>query len=63
MKVLVLSRYVARGASSRLRMLQYLPVFAGYGWACAESPLLDEAYLAAVYALSLIHISEPTRPY
>ena len=50
MKVLVLSRYVARGASSRLRMLQYLPVFAGYGWACAESPLLDEAYLAAVYA-------------
>lgn len=50
MKVLALPRYVAQGASSRLRMRQYLPALAELGWHVNESPLLDEAYLAAIYA-------------
>lgn len=50
MKVLVLPRYVPRGASSRLRIQQYLPALAELGWRAKASPLLDDAYLAAIYA-------------
>lgn len=50
MRVLVLTRYAQRGASSRLRMLQYLPALEARGIACDVHELLDEAYLESLYA-------------
>lgn len=50
MKVLVLTRYSRMGASSRIRMLQYMEHEA-FADACFEfSPLLDDRYLEAIYS-------------
>ncbi|MFZ5532403.1 MAG: glycosyltransferase family 4 protein [Pseudomonadota bacterium] len=49
MKVLLLSRYGRQGASTRLRALQYLPHLASDGIDVAWAPLLDDAYLEALY--------------
>ena len=50
MKLLVLSRYDRLGASSRLRMLQYLPALARAGIEADIVPFFDNAYLEALYA-------------
>lgn len=50
MRLLMLPRYDALGASSRLRMLQYLPALQGAGIDVEVSPLLDDAYVSDLYA-------------
>ena len=49
MKVLLLSRYAALGASSRVRFLQYLPYFLSQGVEVSVAPLFSDAYLRALY--------------
>ena len=48
-RVLILSRYDAQGASSRLRTLQYIPFLEAQGFAVAHEPLFGAAYLAGIY--------------
>lgn len=48
--VLMLTRYGRLGASSRLRFLAYLPALRDAGFRVTEAPLLDDAYLRALYA-------------
>ena len=50
MKVLVLTRYSRMGASSRLRALQYVDALVGPATKFQVFPLLDDAYLCAIYA-------------
>jgi glycosyltransferase involved in cell wall biosynthesis len=50
-KVLLFGRYSRKGASTRLRFLQYLPYLRASGIEVTEvAPLLDDAYLAALYS-------------
>jgi glycosyltransferase involved in cell wall biosynthesis len=49
MKILILSRYTRLGASSRLRLYQFLPVWADAGITCVIHPLLNDQYLHALY--------------
>ncbi|WP_029008240.1 glycosyltransferase family 4 protein [Azospirillum halopraeferens] len=49
MRVLLLSRYARLGSSSRLRYYQFLPELAERGIEVDVSPLLPDAYLAALY--------------
>jgi glycosyltransferase involved in cell wall biosynthesis len=49
MKVLLLSLYGRRGASSRLRMMQYLPYLGRHGVDVTVSPLLGDEYLKLLY--------------
>lgn len=49
MKILLLSRYSRKGASSRLRTMQYLPKLAEAGLQVEVAPLFDDAYLDALY--------------
>ena len=48
-RVLLLPRYGPLGASSRLRMLQYVPLLEARGFSFSIQPLLDDAALAALY--------------
>lgn len=50
MRVLLLSRYGRRGASSRLRHEQFLPFLAAAGIEVQTRPFLPDDYLAALYA-------------
>ncbi|SEG57199.1 glycosyltransferase family 4 protein [Marinobacterium lutimaris] len=50
MKVLLLARYGALGASSRVRFLQYLPCFQAQGIQVTVKPLLSDSYLNALYS-------------
>lgn len=50
MRLLLLSRYTRLGASSRLRLYQYLPTLEAAGFAVTVAPLLDDAYLQRLYA-------------
>lgn len=52
MKLMVLTRYGRLGASSRLRMMQYLPAFTEAGICTEVLPLLDDNYLISVYSQS-----------
>lgn len=49
MKLLVLSRYDRLGASSRLRMMQYLPWLEAGGIETRFAPFFDNAYLERLY--------------
>jgi glycosyltransferase involved in cell wall biosynthesis len=49
MKVLLLSRYGAMGASSRVRFLQYVPYFKAQGVNVSVVPLFSDAYVRALY--------------
>lgn len=49
MKVLFLTRYGRLGASSRMRFLQFLPLFEQEGLKCTVAPLVDDAQLQARY--------------
>src|SRR5262245_41682334 len=50
MRILVLSRYGRAAASSRLRMLAYLPHLAAAGIETDVSPLLGDDYLQNLYS-------------
>lgn len=50
MKLLLMSRYSRLGASSRLRMLQYIPALAAAGFEVEVAPFFDDAYLQRLYA-------------
>ncbi|MBB4155133.1 glycosyltransferase involved in cell wall biosynthesis [Sphingomonas jinjuensis] len=49
-RLLLLTRYTESGASSRLRLLQFVPALERAGAAVTVDPFFDEAYLAAYYA-------------
>lgn len=49
MRLLMLPRYGALGASSRLRTLQYLPALRAAGWQVDVAPLLDDGYVTDLY--------------
>jgi glycosyltransferase involved in cell wall biosynthesis len=50
MRLSILSRYDALGASSRLRMLQYVPALRKAGFDIDVHPLLDDRYVQGLYA-------------
>jgi len=49
-RVLALTRYASLGASSRLRILQYLPALKNAGMNVTVSPLFNDNYVRALYA-------------
>ena len=49
MKILLLSRYDNLGASSRVRLFQYLPFLESKGWQIDVSPLFSDDYLQSLY--------------
>lgn len=49
MKILVLTKYSRKGASSRLRTLQYLPYLETQGFEFTVQNLFNDAYLEALY--------------
>lgn len=49
LNLLLLSRYDARGASSRLRTLQYVPALEAQGFVVTHLPLFGSAYLDTIY--------------
>jgi glycosyltransferase involved in cell wall biosynthesis len=49
MKVLLLTRYERLGASSRVRFLQFIPALERAGFTFDVRPLLDNAYVLALY--------------
>ncbi len=50
LRILVLTRYGRLGASSRLRFYQYLPYLEQHGIRFTVAPLLDDHYVAGLYA-------------
>ena len=50
MRVLLLSRYGPLGASSRLRLYQYLPFLNSRGFEVSVMPLFDDDYLKRLYS-------------
>ena len=50
MRLLMLPRYEALGASSRLRMLQYIPALQAQGIKVDVASLLDDRYVTDLYA-------------
>jgi glycosyltransferase involved in cell wall biosynthesis len=48
--ILMLTKYPVRGASSRMRALQYAPFFEMAGAAVTVAPLFSDRYLAALYS-------------
>lgn len=74
MRVLVLTRYGSKGASSRMRLLQYLPWFESAAWNYHVAPffsdeMLEERYRMGSYRLGAVlgayrsRIVEMTRRY
>jgi glycosyltransferase involved in cell wall biosynthesis len=55
MKILLLSRYTRLGASSRLRMLQYLPAILDAGLEVEAVPFFEEGDLQRRYAGNVLH--------
>lgn len=49
MKILLLTRYAALGASSRVRFLQYVPYLQAAGFSITTQPLFDDRYLQTLY--------------
>lgn len=49
LNLLILSRYDVRGASSRLRTLQYVPALEAQGFAVTHLPLFGATYLDTIY--------------
>lgn len=57
MHILVLPRYGQLGASSRLRMYQYLPLLREAGFEVSTSPLLDDDYVRGLHTGSAPKLS------
>jgi glycosyltransferase involved in cell wall biosynthesis len=49
-KIAMLTRYGSLGANSRYRLLQYIPSFEQAGHSVEVRPMLDDAYLQALYS-------------
>lgn len=49
MRLLMLPRYGPLGASSRVRMYQYIPALEAAGFSVRISPLFDDSYVRALY--------------
>ena len=62
MKLLVLSRYNRLGASSRLRMFQYIPWLESVGFEISVAPLFSDEYVLGLQK-SKRHILEVVRAY
>jgi glycosyltransferase involved in cell wall biosynthesis len=62
MRLLMLPRYDAVGASSRLRMLQYVPALEARGIEVDVKPLLDGSYVPDLYA-GRVSVSKVARSY
>ena len=62
-KVLVLTRYERLGASSRVRFLQFLPALEQAGFDIEVQPLLDNAYVRALYGGPPVGAAAITRFY
>lgn len=52
MKILLFSKYSRIGASSRLRILQFIPYLEANGFKCTVKSLLDDEYLNSLYTHS-----------
>jgi len=63
MKVLLLSRFNRLGASSRVRLYQYLPFLKNQGIEVTVAPLLEDNYLSAFYDSKVNHIKTRIVPY
>ena len=63
MKVLLFSRYDRLGASSRVRLYQYLPYLKAHGIDVTVSPLLTDDYLHKFYSGRVNHLTERIGPY
>ena len=50
MRILIFTRYVAMGANSRYRLMQYVPLFEREGHTLELRPMLDESYLRVLYS-------------
>lgn len=50
MKILLLSKYTRKGASSRLRTMQYLPYLEKENISVKQQALFDEEYLVTIYS-------------
>ncbi|RYE52725.1 MAG: glycosyltransferase family 1 protein, partial [Rhizobiaceae bacterium] len=50
MKISILARYTRNGASSRVRLMQYLPALAAAGIQAEILPFFDDAYLSRIYS-------------
>jgi glycosyltransferase involved in cell wall biosynthesis len=61
--VLALTRYGSRGASSRIRVLQYLPHLERLGIRVRACTLLSDAYLSALYSGTRPHPLDIARSY
>lgn len=59
MRLSILSRYDALGASSRLRMMRYVPFLRAAGFEVELRPLLDDRYVHALYdrSVSKLHVA------
>jgi hypothetical protein len=52
MKLLIMSRYSVKGASSRYRLFQYVPYLQAHGWDVEVSHLLDDGYIRRILSKS-----------
>ena len=62
-KVLLLTRYEALAASSRVRFLQYLPGLERQGFDIEVAPLLSNAYVSALYGGPPVGVRELVASY
>lgn len=62
-RLLLLPRYTSGGASSRLRMLQFVPALEAAGASVRVEPFFDETYLAAYYTKGRKPISRALAGY
>src|SRR3954453_13793129 len=49
MKILFFTKYTRKGASSRLRSFQYIPLYSKQGHTCTVQSLFDDDYLNRIY--------------
>jgi len=63
MKILFLSRYARLGASSRVRMLQYIPYLEDHGLRITASALFTDNYLRHYYQTGKKSLSEIVKSY
>jgi len=62
-KLLILSKYSNKGASSRLRTLQYIPYIESSGFSVVTSSLFDDDYLNSLYRKKRVSISKLVKYY
>jgi glycosyltransferase involved in cell wall biosynthesis len=63
LSILILSRYGSMGASSRLRMLQYVPSLERNGFKVTVSPFFSDQYIRCLYGSGQRRVVELYRAY